>query len=577
MIKSKIQVGKSAIGYNLFAWFAHFNHSITHHLNRREMRYFFTLFITLLSQFLLAQNDTIYLTNASFEGTPGAGILNGKMPEGWYDCGFPGESMPDVHPAPGEGVFGVKKPAYDGKTYIGLVVRENETYERVGQRLSAPMKAGVEYAFSIYLCRSEVYMSLSRTSNMEVNYAQAIKLRIWGGEGYCDRKELLGESKLVIDKQWLRYDFIFRPKINVKYITFEAYYKEPTPSPYNGNLLMDKASAIAPTGNTFDASLSNIDGKNVQTGINANSDNEKSNIETSNFADLKRFEYTRPLMGTEFKIIIYHTDEAVAKKAADKAFIRVAVLEKVFSDYDENSEISWLSDAGKATDISDELWTVLTYAQEVAERSEGAFDVSVGALSKLWRKAFREKEFPSKAAINKALGTVGYQSISMRERNNAVKLYKEGMRLDFGGIAAGYAVDEAIAWLKVSGINMYLVDGGGDIRCGMAPPGKPGWEIEVPDKLVNGELTFKKAFYKNTAITTSGDTYRYLEYEGKRYSHIIDPHTGYGLTNRRIVTVTAPTCMEADAWATAACVGIKKLLTVDLRDKENIRVSILEE
>jgi thiamine biosynthesis lipoprotein len=282
-------------------------------------------------------------------------------------------------------------------------------------------------------------------------------------------------------------------------------------------------------------------------------------------------------MGTEFKIVIYHTDESVAKQAAEKAFTRVAILEKVFSDYEENSEVSWLSDAGKATDVSDELWTVLSYAQEVADRSEGAFDVSVGAVSKLWRKAFRDKEFPSAAAIAKASATVGYQDILMKDRNKSVKLGKEGMRLDFGGIAKGFAVDEAIGWLKVSGIDMYLVDGGGDLRCGMAPPGKAGWEIEVPDKMVNGELTFRKVFYKNVAVATSGDTYRYLENEGKRYSHIIDPRTGYGLTNRRAVTVTAPNCMAADAWATAASVGLKKLLTVDLRNKENIKINIVGE
>ena len=178
-------------------------------------------------------------------------------------------------------------------------------------------------------------------------------------------------------------------------------------------------------------------------------------------------------------------------------------------------------------------------------------------MTKLWRKAFRLKEFPTDSDISRAAGTVGYEGIVMKAKNKTVKLDKEGMRLDFGGIAKGYAVDEAMAWLKVSGINMFLVDGGGDILVGIAPPGKQGWEIEVPDKFMNGELTFKKAFYKNTAIATSGDTYRYLEHEGKRYSHIIDPRTGYGLTNRRVVTVTAPTCMTADAWATAASVGIK--------------------
>ncbi len=289
-----------------------------------------------------------------------------------------------------------------------------------------------------------------------------------------------------------------------------------------------------------------------------------------------RHEFSRSLMGTEFRIVAYHPDSVMLKEAVEKAFQRVAVLEKVFSDYMENSEVSWLSDKGRAEDISNELWEVLHYSLEVSQRSEGAFDVSVGALTKLWRRAFRQQVFPSDKEIEQANATVGFESIKTIKRNNAVKLYKKNMRLDFGGIAKGYAVDEAMAWLREYGIRTALVDGGGDILVGEAPPDKMGWEIEVPDKLLNGELTYKKAFYKNTAVATSGDTYRFIEHEGKRYSHIIDPRTGMGLTSRRVVTVTAPTCMSADAWATAASVGIKKLLLVDLKG-EGVRVNILEE
>jgi FAD:protein FMN transferase len=287
-----------------------------------------------------------------------------------------------------------------------------------------------------------------------------------------------------------------------------------------------------------------------------------------------RHEFSRQLMGTDFRIIAYHPDSMLLNEAVEKAYARAAVLQKVFSDYDENSEVSWLSNEGKG-DVSDELWDVMNYSLQVSKRSEGAFDVSIGAVSKLWRRAFRLKAFPASEELDKAAATVGYEEIKMKERSQTIKLGKSGMRLDFGGIAVGYAVDEAMAWLNEYGITTALVDCGGDILLGDAPPGQQGWEIEKPDKIVNGELIFKKAYLANTAITTSGDTYRYLEYEGKRYSHIIDPRTGLGLTNRRVVTVTAPTCIAADAWATAACVGIKKLLMVDLRE-EGVRVTVLE-
>jgi thiamine biosynthesis lipoprotein len=289
-----------------------------------------------------------------------------------------------------------------------------------------------------------------------------------------------------------------------------------------------------------------------------------------------RQEFSMPLMGTEFRIVVYHPDNLKVEEAVEKAFKRVAVLEKVFSDYEENSEVSWLSDAGKAQDVSDELWDLMQYSLEVSQRSEGAFDVSVGALTKVWRKAIRQGAFPDQRELNQAFATVGYQHIKMKEKNKSIKLEKEGMRLDFGAIAKGYAVDEAMAWLRKYKIYTALVDGGGDIVLGNAPPGQKGWEVELPEKLENGELSFKKAYLANTAVATSGDTYRFIEHEGKRYSHIIDPRTGLGLTNRRIVTVTAPSCLAADAWATAASVGISKLLTVDLKNDDNVIVKILE-
>ncbi|MCC6726857.1 MAG: FAD:protein FMN transferase [Saprospiraceae bacterium] len=540
-----------------------------------KMRLFTSLFACLcfFPLMLSAQAGVIHLENPSFEGIPGEGQSSVKLPEGWYDCGFPGESPPDVHPKQGNGAFQVKKLPSDGKTYLGLVARDNDTWEMVSQKLSGAMEAGKVYKFHIDLCRSETYVSASRVSNQPVNYTTPLTFRIWGGNGYCDREELLATSPPVTDFNWKTHEFELVPSDEFKYIVLEAFYKTPTPYPYNGNLLMDNASDIVAL-NTEElaaraAKLQSQTVSNADTAVSQ----ELKVVVTEN----DRHEFSRSLMGTEFRIIAYHPDSMKVKGAVEKAYARVAILEKVFSDYDENSEVSWLSKDGKESEISDELWNVFEYALEVSRRSEGAFDVSVGALSKLWRKAFRQKEFPSSTELRRAAATVGYEHIKMREnkRSRSIKLEKPGMQLDFGGIAAGYAVDEAMAWLREFGITAALVDGGGDILLGDAPPGKKGWEIDVPDKLVNGELVFRKTYLANTAITTSGDTYRFLEHEGKRYSHIIDPRTGMGLTNRRVATVTAPTCMEADAWATAACVGLSKLLVVDLK-QEKIVVKLLE-
>lgn len=189
-----------------------------------------------------SEGEVIYLTNSSFEDIP----KHSKTPRGWYDCGFLDESPPDVQPS---GEFGVIKPAIDGDTYLGMVVRDNDTWEAVAQRLSSPMKKGQCYSFSIYLARSELYLSLSRkagASNKEANYITPAKLRIYGGFDYCDKQYMLGETSLIINERWIEFNFKFEPIDDYTYIIFEAFYKTPTLFPYNGNLLIDKASAINP-------------------------------------------------------------------------------------------------------------------------------------------------------------------------------------------------------------------------------------------------------------------------------------------------------------------------------------------
>lgn len=212
--------------------------------------HFLLSFILLAFSFsALGQDEPIILANPSFEGRPGAGELSGAMSlSDWYDCGFPGESAPDVHPAatPGNGFFQVDQKAFHGNTFLGMVVRENDTWERVTQRLSRPLEAGKCYEFSISLCRSLIYMSLGRLDNEMKNYTTPVKLRIWGGAGQCDRAELLGESSLVINSRWLEYNFKFEPTKELRYIVFEAFYNTPTPFPYNGNILLDNASDIIP-------------------------------------------------------------------------------------------------------------------------------------------------------------------------------------------------------------------------------------------------------------------------------------------------------------------------------------------
>lgn len=185
---------------------------------------------------LLAQKE-IRLNNPSFEDIP----AHSHTPQGWFNCGHPGESPPDVQP----GAFNVTRLPSDGRTYLGLVVRDNETNESVGQRLSAPLEANKCYEFTIDLCRSERYLSLSRATAQPANYSEPVVLRIWGGNGYCQKSELLYKTEAITNTHWRPYHFQLRPKYgNYQYLTLEAFYKTPTLLPYNGNILLDNASTI---------------------------------------------------------------------------------------------------------------------------------------------------------------------------------------------------------------------------------------------------------------------------------------------------------------------------------------------
>jgi outer membrane protein OmpA-like peptidoglycan-associated protein len=186
-----------------------------------------------------AQSDIIYLENPSFEDEPRAGW----QPNGWIDCGFPGESAPDVQPYGG---FGVTQSAQNQNTYLGLVVRDNKTWECVSQRLRHPLKKDQCYKFSIYLSRSAQYVSpTKREPNRLTNFEQGVVLRVYGGNGPRDRAEMLYSTDVINHTEWKQYKLEFTPKNNdYQYFFLEAYYKTPTMFYYNGNLLLDNASEI---------------------------------------------------------------------------------------------------------------------------------------------------------------------------------------------------------------------------------------------------------------------------------------------------------------------------------------------
>lgn len=271
---------------------------------------------------------------------------------------------------------------------------------------------------------------------------------------------------------------------------------------------------------------------------------------------LTRFEYSRVEMAVPVKMVLYAADEATAAAAADAAFARIRQLNGILSDYDPESELRRLCDSGgegKAVGVGEELWYVLTRAQDLSERSGGAFDVTVGPVVRLWRRARRRHEMPSAERLEAARELVGYGLVRLDPKQLAVELAKPGMRLDLGGIAKGYAADEALAVLRERGVGRALIDAGGDIRLGDPPPDKRGWLIGMAP-LERDARPSRYLWLSKVAIATSGDTWQYVEIGGRRYSHLVDPRTGLGLTDHSSVTVIAPDCITADSLASAASV-----------------------
>jgi thiamine biosynthesis lipoprotein len=271
----------------------------------------------------------------------------------------------------------------------------------------------------------------------------------------------------------------------------------------------------------------------------------------------KKFVFEKAEMGVPFRISLFAADEATARAGADASFARIAELNAVMTDYDSDSELSRLSRSsgqGKALPVSGALWRVLVRAQEFAGRSDGAFDITAGPLVNVWRRARRKQELPSPELLAELKTRVGFKKLRLDPARQTAELLVAEMRLDLGAIGKGFACDEALAVLQKRGLTRALVGASGDMAAGDAPPGEPGWRIEVAALDARDAPPAQIVFLKNRAIATSGDIFQRVEIAGRRYSHIVDPRTGVGLTDHSLVTVIAPDGVTADALSTSVSV-----------------------
>jgi len=273
--------------------------------------------------------------------------------------------------------------------------------------------------------------------------------------------------------------------------------------------------------------------------------------------DLERFEFTQVQMGVPFTVSLYAGDEVTANRAVAAAFARIKELNDLLSDYDSESELLRFcrdSEPNVMRTVSPELWAMLLASQRLAVQSDGAFDVTIAPYVRLWRRARRTGELPSPERLAEAKHLVGHEKLVVDPDLPRAALSQKGMRLDLGGIAKGYAADEAIKTLATHGVTRALVAASGDIVAADAPPDTEGWRIGIaPLDAEKGEPS-RYLMLRRAAVSTSGDAFQFVEIDGRRYSHIVDPRTGVGLTERMSVTVIAPNGVASDSLATTVCV-----------------------
>lgn len=267
---------------------------------------------------------------------------------------------------------------------------------------------------------------------------------------------------------------------------------------------------------------------------------------------LLRLEKSADAMGSTYSIALYGNDRVEMEAAVDAAFDEVQRLDEMLSNYKPDSEWSEVNRhaAEKPLKVSPELFQLLSACVEYSRESEGAFDISVGPLMKVWGFYKGSGHLPHRPEVLAALTKVGYRHIHLDAAAQTVWFDRPGLELDPGGIGKGYAVDRMVDVLRQKGFSIALVAGSGSSIYGMgAPPTEPkGWRIEIRDPQ-NPHQTAAEVFLKDTSMSTSGSYEKFFRAEGRTYAHIMDPRTGYPAQGSVSVSVIAPRTIDSEAWA----------------------------
>lgn len=256
--------------------------------------------------------------------------------------------------------------------------------------------------------------------------------------------------------------------------------------------------------------------------------------------------HTFHAMGTTFNVTLPEGSDPDLARLVET---EVRHVEDVLTDYDAGSEARrCVARAGARVEVGEILAEALGLAEQFWRQTDGAVDVTVGPLTRLWRRAARQQELPEDRALERARAATGWQRLEVGE--GTVMARVDGMRLDFGAFGKGFALDRAASRLRAAGQEVFLLDGGGDLLAGEAPPGREAWRVSRQG--LTGVLERRRL--RRQGLATSGLGARPLELEGQVVGHILDPRQGAFLSVDRAASAQAPTAAASDAWATALCV-----------------------
>ncbi len=269
-------------------------------------------------------------------------------------------------------------------------------------------------------------------------------------------------------------------------------------------------------------------------------------------AQEKKYDRTLKLMGSRFDISVVASTKENGNNYIDIAVAEIKRIENIISSWDKNSETSKINqNAGiEPVKVSKELFDLINRSIQISKITEGAFDISYASMDKIWKFDGSITEMPSAEAIKKSVEKVGYPNIILDYNNQTVFLKVKGMKIGFGAIGKGYAADKAKKLLQNKGVKAGLINASGDLNCWGKQPDGVSWKVGITNPL-NKNKIYSWFDIDDQAVVTSGNYEKFIRFEGIRYSHIINPKTGYPAKGIVSATIFAPKAELADALATS--------------------------